>query len=86
MTPRLLRLANKNNPLCSGSGILSGNGPDDRLASPDLGGSILITSAPKSPSSLPQKGADTDDPHSTTRMFSSAAGRGRLSLFIGFAT
>ena len=66
--------------------MLSGIGRDDRVASADLGGSILITSAPKSPSNFPQKGADTDDPHSTTRMLSSAAGRGKVSLFIGFAT
>ena len=42
--------------------------PHSRMGSPSIGGSILMTSAPKSAMSWPQKGPATSCPISITRM------------------
>src|SRR6266702_23538 len=55
-----------NMPLRSGCGTASGNGPSPRAGSP-VGGSTLVTSAPRSPSSLAAYGPATPCARSSTR-------------------
>ena len=64
---RLFMLASRNRPLRSWSATPPGYGPCRRLSSPEIGASNLMTSAPSSVNTLPQKGAEMKLPHSTTR-------------------
>ena len=64
----------RNIPLRSGWGESLGNGPRRRDGSPDLGGSTFTTSAPSDASSLPQYGAATMLPNSSTRNWARAEG------------
>ena len=67
-------------PAAFGMGNVVGMGPQRRAGSPS-GGSTLMTSAPRSASSLAQNGAETISPHSTTRMPS--RGPGGVRTWVG---